>query len=170
MVKASLFLSSFSPLFLLLALRFEQQRLWLPLALLALLGLLLVRRLLRQRREVTPSPRTFTNLRDEGAQVAGYLASYILPLLAISNPTWRDLLAYTLFIGLYAVVYINSDLMQVNPVLYLAGFRLYAAESTNTGETCYLLVRRDQRRPTAGDLRVSDISDNLLLVHPVEDS
>jgi hypothetical protein len=167
-VQASLFLSSFSPLFLLLALRFEQRWLWLPLALLALLGLLLVRRLLRQRGEVTPGPRTFSGLRDEGAQVAGYLASYILPLLAISKPTWRDLLAYGLFLGLYAVVYVNSDLMQVNPVLYLAGFRLYAAESATTGETCYLLVRKDQGRPTSGDLRVSDISENLLLVHPVE--
>lgn len=170
MVKLSLFLSSFAPLFLLLALRFEERKLWLPLALLAVLGLFLLSRLLRQRATVQPSPRTFVNVRDEGAQVAGYLASYILPLLAISKPSWRDLVAYSLFLALYAVVYINSDLMQVNPMLYLDGYRLYAAESATTGQTCYLLVKRNQGRPLPGDLRVSDVADNLLFVHPRENT
>lgn len=170
MVQASLFLSSFSPLFLLLAFRFQQLHLWLPFAVLAAIGLLLLGRLLRQRQGVRPNPRSFAGLRDEGSQVAGYLASYILPLLAISEPSWRDLVAYALFLGLYAVVYVNSDLMQVNPVLYLAGYRLYAAEATNTGETCYLLVRRRDGRPRSGDLPVSDISGNLLLVHQVQTS
>jgi hypothetical protein len=169
-VKTSLFLSSFAPLFGLLALRFEPVHLWLPLALLAALGIFLLARLLRQRSQLSPDSRTFMNLRDEGAQVAGYLASYILPLLAISKPSWRDLLAYGLFIGLYAVVYINSDLMQVNPLLYVAGYRLYAAESIVSRETCYLLVPRNQARPTDGALRTSDVANNLLLVHPVEDS
>lgn len=166
MVKVSLFLSSFSPLFALLALRLKPLQLWLPLAVLALLGLLALFSLLKQRGRLEPNPRGFTNVRDEGAQIAGYLASYILPLLVLDEPKWQDAVAYLGFLVLYAIVFINSDLLQVNPLLYLAGYRVFAAEDSTRGETFYLLAARKDGRPRSGDLRVSDIAPHFLLVHP----
>jgi hypothetical protein len=170
MIKVRLFLSSFAPLFALLALRFKPAHLWLPLALLAILGAALLAGLMRARHAVVANPRSFVGVRDEGAQIAGYLASYILPLLVISEPAARDLLAYLGFLAVFGVVFVRSDLVQVNPLLYLYGYRLFAAEDANTGTTVYLLVQGRRPRPRAGTVHVSDISGNLVLVQPLESS
>jgi hypothetical protein len=36
---------------------------------------------------------------------AGYLASYLLPFLTVAEPSWRDLVAYGLFLAVTATVY-----------------------------------------------------------------
>ncbi len=168
MIRLRLFLSSFAPLFALLALRFKDPHLWLPLAGLAVLGAVLLAGLMRGRQDVRPNPRRFHNVRDEGQQVAGYLASYILPLLAISQPSWRDLLAYAGFLLVFGVVFVRSQLLQVNPLLYLYGYRLFAADDATTGETHFVLVRQRVEKPRDGILHVSDVSGNLLLLNSTE--
>jgi hypothetical protein len=61
---------------------------------------------------------------DTGGEVSGYLASYLLPFLTVADPGWRDLLAYGLFILIALVIYVRSNLVRVNPTLYLLGYRV----------------------------------------------
>jgi hypothetical protein len=35
---------------------------------------------------------------DRGAEVAGYLASYILPFVVVPEPGWSDLVGYAIFL------------------------------------------------------------------------
>lgn len=167
MIRARLFLSSFTPLFALLALRFRPWQLWVPCAVLALSGAVLLAGLLRSRRRVVANPRSFVNVRDEGQQVAGYLAAYILPLLVVAQPTARDAAAYGGFLVVFALVFVRSDLLQVNPLLYLFGYRLLAADEQSSGVTYYLLAAAGRGTPESGVLHVSDISGNLLLLKRV---
>lgn len=71
-------------------------------------------------------PWTVSQPRDQGASVAGYLASYLLPLLGAGTGGWRLAAAYVIYVAVLYVVYIRSDgLVLINPTLYLFGLRIY---------------------------------------------
>jgi len=71
--KPLLFLPSYSPLFALLAIRFEPRTLWVPCAALAVAGLVSSRLLLHLDSRVGASPHTLTSARDAGPEAASYL-------------------------------------------------------------------------------------------------
>jgi hypothetical protein len=95
------------------------------------LGLLIVALLLYNARRAGAVKWTVSDPREQGAAVAGYLASYLLPLLAIQPGGWRVTAACAIYLAVLYVVYIRSDsLVLVNPTLYLFGYRIYDVETT----------------------------------------
>lgn len=82
-----LFLSSYAPLFGLLAIRFEQLWLWISCTVLAALGVVCLWLLLRLDARSSPGPHTLASVRDAGVEAAGYLAAYLLPFLTVATPT-----------------------------------------------------------------------------------
>lgn len=120
-----LFASSFAPLFGLLALRFQGDWLRGILGGLAVLCFFdTVRLAVVVPRQTGASPHRVTGVTDRGDQVAGYLATYLLPFLAVPNPSVTDLVAYGLFLLVAGVVTVRSRLTHINPTLYLLGYRL----------------------------------------------
>ncbi len=95
------------------------------------LGLLTVALLLYNARRAGAVKWTVSDPREQGAAVAGYLTSYLLPLLAIKPGGWRVTAAYAIYLAVLYVVYVNSDrLVLINPTLYLCGYRIYDVETT----------------------------------------
>lgn len=127
-----LFASSFAPLFALLALRFQGDLLRSILGALAAVCFLdTVRLAVVVPRQAGASPFRVTAVTDRGDQVAGYLATYLLPFLAVPNPSATDLAAYGLFLLVAGVVSVRSGLTHINPTLYMLGYhvvRLTTAE------------------------------------------
>lgn len=155
-----LFLSSYVILFAALALRFQSPY-WLPIACwsLAGLGLISVIYLLLVQRLLTVDVITIDVIEDRGPDVAGYVATYLLPLVVVGAPTVSDLLAYILVFGAMGLIYVRSRLIQVNPTLYLFGYRLFWI-TTEEGFKGYLLTISEPR--TGDRLRVVQ-RDRLLL-------
>jgi hypothetical protein len=136
-VELALFLCSYAPLFLILAIRFNER--WLEvlcggLFLLGLGGGLSVVLRYRGRSWIA------TRVEDRGAEVAGYLASYILPFVVVAEPSWRDLVGYAIFFVVAGTIYIRSGMLQINPTLYLLGWRVFAV-SLGDRWTGYALTR-----------------------------
>jgi hypothetical protein len=77
---------------------------------------------------------------DTGGEVSGYLASYLLPFVTVPSPGWRDLLAYGLFLLVGLVIYVQSDLVRVNPTVYLFMYRILKVKY-NEGKQQYLVTR-----------------------------
>ncbi len=156
-----LFWSSYSPLFALTAIRLDGGRYRSVLLLMAIGGALcLVAALTAARRHIEPRDRVLTAVNDRGGDVAGYLATYLLPFLTVSAPTDRDALAYGLFVVVVGLVYTRSNLVAVNPLLYVAGYRLVEV-GTASGERLLLLCHT---LPSAGDrVRVRPLLRGLAL-------
>lgn len=142
-----LFLSSYAPLFGLLAIRFEQRWLWISCAVLAVVGVLCLWLLLRLDARSAPGPHTLTSVRDAGVEAAGYLATYLLPFLTVATPTARDVVAYAGFLLVAAVINLRSAVAQVNPLLYLLGYRVLSVTDDH-GLHAYMITRH---RRAAGD-------------------
>jgi len=64
--------------------------------------------------------------RDQGGAVAGYLATYLLPLLSFDAHGWNSAIAYTIYLLVVYVIFVRSEnLILVNPTLYVLGFRIF---------------------------------------------
>jgi hypothetical protein len=77
---------------------------------------------------------------DAGAAAAAYLASYLLPFLIIPTPTARDVIAYVGFFVVAAAIHLRSAVVQVNPLLYLLGYRVLSV-TDEQGLTAYMITR-----------------------------
>ena len=115
-------------------------------------------RLTRGARRKGATVQRFTDIRDQGATVAGYLATYLLPLIGVSVDGARDVAAYAIYFFVALVVFVRSDLALVNPTLYLLGWRVVVGRPEGTDPTSAAGV--NSRLPEAliicRDLRVLD--------------
>ncbi len=131
-MMAVLFLSAYSPLFALLALRTYHKSTPMFILSCSALGIALVGLALFVVAAALRNPEThrvlFAESRD--GDVAGFAATYLLPFLAIFGANWRDVLALALFIVLIGVIYVQSRMIYVNPVLIALGYHLYSVQTT----------------------------------------
>jgi len=139
--KPLLFFSSYAPLFGLLAIRFEQRWLWIPCAVLAMLGVVSLWFLLHLDARSSPGPHVLASARDAGPEAASYLAGYLLPFLTVPTPTVRDVVAYVGFLVIAASIYLRSSIVQVNPLLYILGYRVLSV-TDDQGLRAYMVTRR----------------------------
>jgi hypothetical protein len=139
--KPLLFFSSYAPLFALLAIRFRSPWLWVPCTGLAGLGVLSLLILLRLDARSSVGPHVLDAVQDAGGEAAAYLAGYLLPFLTVATPTVRDVIAYVGFLLVAASIYMRSAVVQVNPLLYLLGYRILSV-TDDRGLNAYLITRR----------------------------
>jgi hypothetical protein len=92
-------------------------------------------------------PRRVEEARDVGPEVAAYLATYLLPLLAAPSPRAGDLIGYALYGVVVIVVSLRSNMAHINPTLYVLGWRITGV-TLDGGDREYLVSRRI---PKAGD-------------------
>jgi hypothetical protein len=123
--RSRLFIGSYAVLFLLLALRFTTPWLRIVCAGIAAVGFLdMVQIVVRVSAKTGVDPITVATVSDEGPEVAGYLASYLLPFLTVAEPSGWDIAAYTIFLFVTGLIYVRSEMTQINPTLYLFGRRV----------------------------------------------
>jgi hypothetical protein len=159
-VELSLFLCSYAPLFAILAIRFEHIWLIVTCGLLAGVGFGMGAAVLLRFRSVTASTWVARTAEDRGGEVAGYLATYLLPFVTVAEPGVRDVIGYVLFLVIVGVIYVRSSLVQINPTLYLFGWRLYGIE-VGDGWSGYLLARRPVKR--GEELRTVRMTERLFV-------
>lgn len=139
--RARLFLGSYVLLFVLLAIRFETTWLEIVCGALAALGFLdMLRIVVLVSRKTAKDSIRVSEVTDAGPEVAGYLATYLLPFLTVAQPTTRDVIAYAIFLLVTGLVYVRSEMTQVNPTLYILGRRVVAIR-TDRGWSGHVVVR-----------------------------
>lgn len=142
-------------------------------------GLMLVALLLYNAQRAGGVYWTVTETTEQGAAVAGYLATYLLPLLAVGVGGWRVTAAYGIYLAVLWVVYVRSDqLVLINPTLYLLRFRIYDAQVQVDSESPHmqrvLLLSslqitdgaRVRIKPLGGDNHLALPIDDGVLEHP----
>jgi hypothetical protein len=121
-----LFLSSYAPLFALLAYKNRScSATWITLgslAVVSLLGLLTV--MLSKRGEKGPS-LTIKHSRPKDGDVLAYTATYLVPFLSIDLKSTEGIVVLTGFLLVLGIVYVNSDMLFVNPMLNLAKYHSF---------------------------------------------
>lgn len=170
--RLRLFLSSYVPLFAIAAVRLDGTRVRVALAVLSLTGLVSLISLVRVSKRVEPRRVTPSGVVDLGSEVASYLATYLLPFLMVGEPDAADIVAYTLVLATIAVVFVKSDMVGVNPLLYLLGYRIYAADGvrqTASGQPRRSLLISRLDVSDCAMLTVTDLAKGASLVQTIDE-
>lgn len=123
----SLFLSSYTPLFILIGLRSINRLDGITVAagVLTVAGLLGTGLFLITAHRKAVGEYELTEVECRDGDVAAYAATYLLPFLPIFSGSWQDVASLIGFVALLGVVYVRSRLIYVNPFLALIGLRLW---------------------------------------------
>lgn len=123
-----LFINSYAPLAIIFAVQCETTTAmisWLSLGVLAMsLGLFMI---VSQLGKVGV-PVTVSQVDDRGGEVAGYLATYLLPFLSGPPSSLSQVVAYVTYFLVAAVVAVQSRVILVNPTLYIFGWKVAQLE------------------------------------------
>jgi hypothetical protein len=142
-----LLLSAYSPLFAILAVRFQGATLKWVCGVLAGVGLAhLIVVLAIAPRLSAARPYPVDEVEDASGEVAGFLATYLLPFVTVPSPSVDDVIGYLIFAAVVIAIFLRSNLAQVNPTLYVIGWRVVSIEVN--GRSRYLVCRRMPRVPT----------------------
>lgn len=157
-VRCMLFVSSYFPLTLIFWILFiTQQPLYawiiLGIGLIGLIAMLIY--FFKILPKMSPIQEKVTGRQIRDGDVMGYIASYIIPLVTFPLNGWQQMAVLLVFIVVLGIVYINSDMIRINPILNLMGYHLYEITVENGSESYFLITRR---RVKLGELvRIVDI-------------
>ncbi len=130
-IRSRLFLISYAPLAAILAVT-HSHKVWPPqnhlpfwiAATIAAWGVVDGYRLPRGLRAKSSRSVTLRDIHDEGAAVAAYIATYLLPFLGFEITDWRGATGLALYLLVLLVVFLQTDLALVNPTLYVTGWKV----------------------------------------------
>jgi hypothetical protein len=89
-----------------------------------------------------------------------YIVTYIIPFLAVPFNGWEQGIALLIFFLVLCILYVNSNMVHINPMLNLAGYRLY--EITLDDGAVHSLITR--RRIVRGEsLSVIKLGEDILM-------
>lgn len=125
------------------------------LAVAAVLSVLSLVAFLRARQDLGRSTFTLFRVKDETDQIPAYLVTYLVPFVTISSGGWLDVAAYALFAAVLMLVVVRTDLIYVQPLLLVIGWRLFRVEIENGHGREYVLV---SKIPLSTAVRVETIS------------
>lgn len=123
----ALFLSSYAPAFVILAVR-AYDRSWLMfwaavvLLVVSLAAFLVFLKVLRRG---GPFRSVVEEVEPRDAEMAAYVATYLLPFLTVTGANAQDVIALGLFLFFIGVLWVGSGMIYLNPLLRLARVHVY---------------------------------------------
>jgi hypothetical protein len=138
-----LFLSSYFPLAAIFYILFVSKQPWVAASILfvGLIGLLGMAWYLHGVQKIEPIRVEVSDVQKRDAEAMSYIVTYIIPFLAIPFSGWEQGLALLIFFLVLGFLYVNSNMIHINPMLNLAGYRLYEI-TLEDGAVHSLITRR----------------------------
>jgi hypothetical protein len=171
-VNATLFLSSYLPLFALIGIRSIDRspgiaRTCAACAGLAIIGTGLFLYGALRRNTITVE---IVEVEPRDADVAAYAATYLLPFVTVFTGRWQDVVSLVGFIAVLGVIYVRSRLIYINPTLSLLGYHLsrviYSTPGAEAGKRVrwprYVLARKHMIRADE-TIQAHEVSPDLLV-------
>ncbi len=190
-VKWLLFGSSYTPLFVILLLRDFEPTAWkLPqslgdlfsvfvksfqtpwfsyaLVVIVLFSNLALFYLLKFSRKLGGGHYKVLTVTGKGSEALNYIVTYIIPFLSFKTSQLEDLISLLIFLVIIAFVYIESNLLYINPMLNIIGYRIYESEvksvETQASEEFSLIVITSEKRiKKKSTVRLIHLSDDIYL-------
>ena len=142
-----LFVSSYFPLACIFAvLYFKTHRAFAIIVFsLGLAGVVVLLVFLKLARRFAGLQIEITDVRRLDAEAMSYLVTYVIPFVALPSDSWERGVALALFFVVLSILYVNSNMIHINPSLNVFGFHLYEI-TTPDGDVHALITHRRLRR------------------------
>ena len=150
--KIGLFISSYSPLFILLAVQEWQNKVLgevhgfnvLPLIFAAgiLAGLTFIAGLIFVSKKSSVVSVHVVEVRTSNQDTLSYLITYLVPFIGLKFNDDTGLVVNLLLLAFIGTLYLQSNMIYLNPVLNLAGFKLYRFKARDGNEKIILAKKQ----------------------------
>jgi hypothetical protein len=90
------------------------------------------------------------------AEAMAYIVTYIIPFLAIPLHGWKEGISLCIFFIVLGVLYVNSNMIHINPMLNLFGYHLYEITTEDGGVHSLLTKRTVRHRETIEAVKLGD--------------
>lgn len=167
----ALFLSSYSPAFLILAVRSVDHSctlFWISLGI-AVLSAGAFFLFIKVARTGGPFRAVVEEVEPRDGDLAAYVATYLLPFVVVFGATAQDVIALALFLFFIGVLWVNSRMIYLNPLLALAGYHVYIVRLRPVGTEAAATLPRSfllshQRNLASGDgVRADRVAPGVLI-------
>jgi hypothetical protein len=157
-----LFLSSYFPLSLIFFVILVQEHRYIAIGILAVGsgGLLWMLLYLRKAQTLGAIQIEIAGFHRRDAEAMAYIVTYIIPFLVIPFHGWKEGIALCIFFVVLGILYVNSNMIHINPMLNLLGYHLYEITSEDGGVHS-LVARRSIRHRES--VTVVKLGDEILL-------
>ncbi|HZU42958.1 MAG TPA: hypothetical protein VE994_09825 [Terriglobales bacterium] len=155
-------MSSYFPLSLIffVTLVHDHWRIAIAILVIGSLGLLWMLIYLQAAQRLGAIPITIVAFQRRDAEAMAYIVTYIIPFLVIPFHGWKEGIALAIFFVVLGILYVNSNMIHINPMLNLFGYHLYEI-TADDGGVHSLLARRTIRHKES--LTVVKLGDDILL-------
>jgi hypothetical protein len=84
--------------------------------------------LLRESKKIGSKSYTVSKSKEKTSDALNYIVTYIIPFFSFNSSKLVDLISLSILLLVIAFVYINSNLIYINPMLSFMGYRIYEVE------------------------------------------
>ena len=139
-----LFLSSYFPLALIFFLLFVNQRPYLAASILfgGTVGLLGMAFYFRYAQRIGAFKVNVAAIQRRDGDAMSYIVSYVIPFLSVPFSGWEQGVALSIFFIVLSILYVNSNMIHINPMLNLVGYHLYEVTLQDGGVHSLISHRR----------------------------
>lgn len=162
-VKILLFISAYTPLFLIFILQytdFHTRYFWIFVSVLVFINLIWIP-IFKKTKGWTISEFTVKKSFNRTSDALNYIIAYIIAFLGFQPDKWQDLISLILLLMVIFFIYIHSNLIFVNPLLNIFGYKIHDVEVMEGGNIV-LLTKKNQLKVDE-NIEVQNMSDNIYL-------
>lgn len=161
--RVILFLSSYAPLFLIIAMRGWNDSRYLAagIAVVAVLSVVVLFVFLRSVQKLASDKITVDSVVSRDGDAMSYIVTYLLPFLGVKLNDVTDAASLGIVLVVIAILYVNSNMIYTNPVLNIAGYHIFEIQDAD-GKTTALICKRAYVR-MGSEINVIAVGDYVLL-------
>lgn len=162
LTRIFLFLSSYFPLCLIFAIVFYEKNYWAALGVLLIgfIGLLGTLLYLRYAQRFNAVRVEVKGHQRKDSEAMSYILTYLVPFVVLPSDGWQKMVSLAVFFVVLALLYINTNMIHVNPMLNIFGYRIYEICSGD-GAIHALITRRRVLR--GSEVKVIEIDEGIFL-------
>lgn len=97
----------------------------------------------RRTRKGGVSQAKITEVEKRDENVVSYIASYLIPFVTFPLDQPEQIAALLIFLAVLLILYINSNMLYINPMFNLIGYHLYEITIESDQMSHYLIARQD---------------------------
>lgn len=127
-------------------------------AAIALFGLFMFFRFVNS---TNPRIQEVLKVERKDTEAMAYIVTYLLPFLGLDFSDYWNILSLGIFFFILGVIYINSNMIGINPTLNLMGYHLFNIESPSG--TVHTIITKRKRIFRGDRLNVVVVDDDLMV-------
>ena len=167
--KLILFISSYLPLFIILLLNYWSNKMVLNIiiiiiVLISLVCWFILFYLLKDINNTQGKICEVINISDESEISLNYLFTYIIPFLSMQYDNWKNVLSIGIILFITLVIYVNSNLLYMNPMLNLSGYSILKVTVKRKEEIKqYILITKskDKNIQIGENINICEFCENI---------